>query len=182
MTINVPNILSLTRILLTPLFVICVMRGLFPLALVIFTIAGISDALDGFIARYFNQRTVLGAYLDPIADKILLMSAFISLAILQIIPPWLTVVVISRDIFIVIGYAIFEITDMRHRIEVKPSIVSKFTTVAQLTSVFFALLNPDVYAELRLKIFLYWLTAGLTIMSGLHYIYKGMKILQDSDD
>ena len=122
MAINIPNILTLIRILLTPLFVIFLLKNLYSSALIVFTIAGISDGLDGFIARYFNQRTTLGAYLDPIADKILLTAAYASLAILNIIPPWLTVIVISRDVLIAIGMFIFTMTNIR--VEIKPSIVS----------------------------------------------------------
>ncbi len=176
---NIPNILSIVRILLTPLFVICLLRGLFIHALLVFVTAGITDALDGLFARYFNQRTVLGAYLDPIADKILLMSAFVSLAVLRVIPPWLAVIVISRDIIIVMGYAVFEITDMRHRVKVKPSLASKWTTLVQLLTVFLALLDPNIAGMFILKQVVYWLTAGLTISSGLHYVYIGMKVFQE---
>ncbi|MDM8551690.1 CDP-alcohol phosphatidyltransferase family protein [Desulfobacterales bacterium HSG2] len=176
---NVPNILSIIRILLTPLFVICLLRGVLTPALLVFTAAGITDALDGLYARWFNQKTVLGAYLDPIADKLLLMSAFITLAALKIIPPWLAVVVISRDIVIVMGYAVFEITDMRSKIEVKPSIISKLTTFAQVLTVFFVLLDPDISKALAIQKFLYWFTALVTITSGLHYIYIGMNIFQN---
>ncbi|OQX09636.1 MAG: hypothetical protein BWK80_46690 [Desulfobacteraceae bacterium IS3] len=182
MAVNIPNILSLSRILLTPLFVICLQRGMFSVALLVFAVAGISDALDGLFARCFNQKTVLGAYLDPIADKILLMSAFVSLAVLKIIPGWLAVIVISRDIVIVAGFAVSEITNIN--IEVRPSFVSKCTTLIQLFTVFFTLLNSEslIYmkAELIEKI-LYWLTACLTIISGLHYIYIGMNLLQNAN-
>ncbi|MCD4787542.1 MAG: CDP-alcohol phosphatidyltransferase family protein, partial [Desulfobacterales bacterium] len=140
MTINIPNILTVIRILLTPLFVIFLLKNLFSFALLVFTIAAISDALDGLFARYFNQHTALGAYLDPIADKLLLTSAFVSLAILKIVPGWLTVIVISRDILILLGVVIFAMTNIDF--EVKPSIASKCTTVAQLSTVFLALLNP----------------------------------------
>ena len=176
---NIPNILSIIRILLTPLFVICLLRGKFTAALFVFTTAGITDALDGLYARWFNQKTVLGAYLDPIADKLLLTSAFISLAILKIIPPWLSVIVISRDIVIMMGYAVFEITDMRSKIEVKPSIVSKLTTFAQILTVFFVLLDPDISKVIAIKTFLYGFTAMVTIISGLHYIYIGMNMFQN---
>lgn len=182
MALNIPNTLSVVRILLTPVFVICLLRDMFPAAIFVFLLAGISDALDGLFARYLNQRTLLGAYLDPIADKILLMSAFICLAVLEKIPPWLAVVVISRDIIIVVGYAISEITDTRHRIRVKPSIASKCTTVAQLFTVLWVLVNPDISTAPGMRKFLYLITSGLTIVSGLHYIYIGMNILQNSED
>ena len=178
MPINIPNILTLIRILLTPLFVILLLKNLYSSALIVFTIAGITDGLDGFIARYFNQRTTLGAYLDPIADKLLLTAAYVSLAILDIIPPWLTVIVISRDVLIAIGMFIFTMTNIR--VEIKPSIVSKCTTVAQLLTVFLTLLQTEIQGVSVLTYSLYWLTAMLTIMSGLHYVYKGLNILQNA--
>ena len=176
MKINIPNVLTIIRILLVPLFVIFLMKDLLFFALLVFTIAGLSDGLDGFIARYFNQRTVLGAYLDPIADKLLITSAFVSLAILKIIPGWLTVIVISRDVLILLGIAVFSITNIS--IEIKPSLVSKCTTVAQLSAVFFTLFNTDISGAAFFKQLLYWFTAGLSTLSGLHYIYRGMNILQ----
>jgi len=177
MKINIPNILTLIRILLVPLFVIYLMKDLFFSALIVFAIAGLSDGLDGLIARYFNQRTELGAYLDPIADKLLITSAFVSLAVMKIIPGWLAVIVISRDVLILLGIAIFSITDIT--VDIKPSFISKCTTVAQLATVVFVLLNPAVSGIAMIIYFLYWLTAGLSILSGFHYIYRGMNILQE---
>lgn len=178
MKINIPNILTIIRILLVPLFVISLMKDLFFSALLVFTVAGLSDGLDGLIARYFNQRTVLGAYLDPIADKLLIISAFVSLAVLKIIPGWLTVIVISRDVLILLGIAVFSITDIT--VDIKPSFVSKCTTVAQISTVIFILLNPEISGAALIKYSFYWLTAGLSILSGFHYIYKGMNILQSA--
>lgn len=177
MPINLPNLLTIIRILLTPLFVIALLKDLFGPALLIFTIAGISDGLDGLIARYFNQRTILGAYLDPIADKLLLVSAFVSLAILKIVPGWVTVIVISRDVLIVMGIAIFTITEKSYKI--KPSIISKITTTAQITTIIMALVNIIMAGYSILMGILFWVTAGLTTISGLHYIYFGMNLLQN---
>ena len=176
MAINIPNILTVIRILLTPLFIIFLLRDLFSFALLVFTIAAISDGLDGLLARYFNQHSVLGAYLDPIADKLLLTSAFVCLAVLKIVPAWLTVIVLSRDILIVIGIIVFAITNIH--IEMKPSLVSKFTTVAQLLTILLTLLDLKIPGVQLIKWSFYWLTAGLTITSGLHYIYFGLNILQ----
>ena len=174
--INIPNILTVARILLTPLFVILLIKNLFVQALIVFTLAGISDGLDGFIARYFNQRTVIGAYLDPIADKFLLSAAFITLAILKIIPAWLTVIVISRDILILVGIAVFTITDIK--VNIRPSIVSKFTTAVQLGTIFIVLLGFHLPAVVIAEPAARWITAGLTILSGLHYMAAGVSILQ----
>jgi cardiolipin synthase len=175
---NIPNLLTIIRILLTPLFVILLLKDLFGLALAIFTIAGVSDALDGFIARYYNQRTMLGAYLDPIADKILLSSAFIGLAVLKIIPGWLAVIVISREVLIFTGIAVFKITEKKYK--VRPSIVSKCTTAVQIFTIFVTLLNVNITGLVTMREYLYWVTAGLTVISGFHYIYIGMNILQNN--
>jgi cardiolipin synthase len=178
--ISIPNILTLLRILLTPLFIILLLRRLYPQGLFVFALAGISDALDGFIARCFDQRTQLGAYLDPLADKLLLVSAFVCLGVLKVLPAWLAVVVITRDIIIVLGIAILTITEKPY--EVQPSIVSKCTTAAQLITVAVILLNQSFGLLATALIPLYWLVAGLTIFSGLHYIYLGMAILQEEGD
>jgi cardiolipin synthase len=174
--ISIPNILTIARIIMTPLFVILLMKSLYGYALLLFALAAISDGLDGFIARYFNQRTVMGAYLDPIADKFLLAAAFISLAILTIIPAWLTVIVISRDILILAGIAIFAINNIK--VNIKPSIVSKCTTAVQLATVFIVLLCFFLPAVGIAAQAAFWITAGLTILSGFHYILAGIGILQ----
>ena len=179
-TINIPNALTIVRLLLTPLFVILLIRNQLKPALAVFLLAGISDGLDGMIARWFDQRTVLGAYLDPVADKALLMSAYICLGISGLIPAWIAVVVLSRDILIVIGIAILSLTEKKY--SVQPSKVSKCTTAVQLTTVVTALLFAITGGLSALLIALIWLTAALTVISGLHYIFMGMKILQQPDD
>lgn len=176
-TINIPNIISIIRILLVPVFIIFITKNRLSSALIVFTIAGISDGLDGFFARYFNQQTYLGAYLDPIADKILLTSAFVALAVIKILPGWLAVIVLSRDILILLGIATLTVFEIKIKIE--PTIISKFTTLVQLITIFFILLDPDFVKADLLCIFLYWLTAILTITSGFHYIMIGNKILQN---
>ena len=174
--ISIPNVLTLLRILLTPLFVIFLLRNAYSMALLVFIVAGLSDGLDGFIARVLNQRTAIGAYLDPLADKLLLVSAYVGLALLDGIPDWVAVIVISRDVIISLGIAIFTMMDKTY--EVRPSIVSKFTTTAQILTIILALFDP---AHLRLPAMhspIVWITSILTITSGFHYIYIGMGILQ----
>jgi cardiolipin synthase len=178
LSINIPNILTVIRILLTPLFVIFLLKNLFHFALLVFAIAAISDGLDGLIARYFNQYSLLGAYLDPIADKLLLASAFVSLAVLKIIPPWLAVIVLSRDILIITGIAVFALTDIP--IEINPSLVSKWTTVAQFLTILLTLFDPGIPIIQVIERTLFWITAVLTISSGLHYVYIGLNMLQNS--
>lgn len=175
--ISIPNILTLLRILLTPVFIILLLKHLYPQALLVFAMAGISDALDGFIARCFDQRTLLGAYLDPVADKLLLVSSFVCLGVMKVLPAWLAVLVITRDIIIFLGIAILTITEKPY--DVKPSIVSKCTTAAQLVAIMVILLHQS-FGRLTFALTpLFWLVAGLTIFSGLHYIHLGMSILQD---
>ncbi len=179
-TISIPNILTVVRILLTPVFVILLLRELYPQALMVFAIAGLSDGLDGFIARYFNQRTVLGAYLDPMADKLLLVSAYVMLGMLDVIPDWVAVIVIARDVIIVLGIAIIALTAKSY--EIRPSLVSKATTVAQILLVLLALYDPAAAKLTVLHAPLIWLTAAITTLSGLHYIFIGMGILQETSE
>lgn len=176
--INIPNIISIARILVTPVFVLLLIEQLFFQAFLVFAVAAISDGLDGFIAKYFNQRTELGAYLDPIADKLLLTAAFIGLAILQIIPNWLTIIVITRDIIILLGIVFFIITKIDFTI--KPSIISKCTTVAQLATILLSLLRNDSHNTIHLGIM--GITTVLTVISGIHYIFIGFRILQDNGE
>jgi cardiolipin synthase len=175
-SINIPNILTLIRILLAPLFVIMVLKEMPVHAFLVFAVAAISDGLDGFIARYFNQRTVLGSYLDPIADKLLLTSAYVSLAVLKFIPAWLAVIVISRDVIITLGFMVLQI--FSYRFKLNPSFISKCNTFLQLSTILVVLLNPVIGTESIPIKFLFWATAVFTILSGFHYIYIGMNILQ----
>ncbi len=174
---NLPNALTLIRILLIPLFVILLISKSFHGAFIIFVIAGITDALDGFLARIWHQRTELGAYLDPIADKLLLASAFVTLAILDIVPYWLTVIVMSRDILIAIGFWV--LTMMDHTPRMRPSYTSKITTVFQILTIIWALLSVLHWGFGSLFPILIGLTAFFTILSGVHYIYIGNKLLAE---
>jgi cardiolipin synthase len=174
---NLPNALTLIRILLIPLFVIFLISKSFHSALIIFVIAGITDALDGFIARIWRQRTDLGSYLDPIADKLLLASAFVTLAILRIIPSWLTVIVMSRDMLIALGFWVLTVTN--HKPKVAPRYTSKITTVFQILTVIWALLSAIHWGSGSLFPLLVKLTAFFTILSGVHYIHIGNKLLTE---
>jgi cardiolipin synthase len=177
-TINIPNILTITRILLVPLFVILLTKKAVPLALVVFAVMALSDFLDGFLARHFNQQSRLGAYLDPVADKLLMTASFVCMAILKLIPSWLTVIVISRDVIICVGMFVIVLTNSRY--EMGPSRASKWTTALQLTTVFLALLAVELPWFAPVLRPLFPAAAGLTIYSGLHYVYLGMNILQAS--
>jgi cardiolipin synthase len=174
--VTIPNGLTVLRILVTPLFVILVIRELNHYALFVFVLAGVSDGLDGFIARMFNQRSELGAVLDPIADKLLLTAAYVSLGVLKQVPAWVVVVVISRDVVITIGVAVLKFLDIPF--DVRPSLVSKWTTVVQILTIVAVLLGPVYPGAERTLPILFWTTLGMTVLSGLHYTYRGLGILQ----
>jgi len=176
LTVNIPNLLTVLRILVTPLFVICLIRDLHGYALLVFVFAGVSDGLDGLIARMFNQRSELGAVLDPIADKLLLTAAYISLGILKDIPGWLAVVVISRDVLILTGIAVLTFADISF--DIRPSLISKWTTVFQILTIAVTLLEMEFAGAETVTLALGWVTAGMTVISGLHYTYLGLNILQ----
>lgn len=170
---NLPNLLTIFRILLVPIFIIFVIHNDFRMALIIFIMAGITDGLDGLLARALNQRTTIGAYLDPIADKMLLISAYISLTIKSMLPGWLSVVVVSRDIIILSGIAVIFL--MGKGLDIKPSISSKLTTVFQILTII-SVLYP--FSSLHFQLFV-TATAVFTILSGLQYMYSGIKAMGD---
>jgi len=150
-------------------------------ALITFTLAGLTDALDGALARLLNKQSELGSFLDPIADKILLITTFLSLSIFGLIPSWLTVIVISRDFIILLGIIILSMMSIEYQI--KPVFISKITTTLQIITVFMALLlktNSYEFIGYRSIIFLSWITAAFTLISGIAYIIKGIKFLNRS--
>jgi cardiolipin synthase (CMP-forming) len=128
---NLPNSISVIRILLVPLVVWLIITGQFGLAFAGFLAAGVSDGIDGFLARQLNQRTDLGTYLDPIADKALLVSVYVALGLLQILPSWLVILVVSRDVLIIGAVILAWMLD--RPLAMKPSWVSKVNTAAQIT-------------------------------------------------
>jgi cardiolipin synthase (CMP-forming) len=170
--INIPNLLTLFRFVLVPVFITFLLRHHYGQALVVFAIAGVSDALDGFIARRFDQRTHLGTYLDPIADKLLHASAYVTLALLGFIPAWITLLVIGRDVLLVLGVAIITLT--RKPYAVRPSIIGKGSTVFQMLYVVVTLLDPQQLSVAAMHTILLWITAIVTTFSGLHYIFGGL--------
>src|SRR5512139_2289180 len=170
---NLPNILTLTRVLLIPFFVIFIINKNFQWAFFTFAIAGITDGVDGLIARITHQRTELGAYLDPIADKLLLSSAFISLAIIEFIPSWLVVIVITRDVIILVGFLVMLLTNYHPKIN--PSLLSKMTTAFQIITILLVLMIAYSTTFQQLSVIATYATAILTILSGLQYIYTGTR-------
>jgi len=172
---NLPNTLTLIRVLLIPIFVILIMNHSFKWALITFAIAGITDGLDGLLARLTRQKTELGAFLDPIADKLLLISAYLTLAIIEILPGWLSVIVITRDIIILLGILVIML--ISHPPQIRPSFISKVTTTFQILTVLLALLTGYGPLFKPLTSCAIYGTTCLTILSGIHYIYLGTRIL-----
>ena len=181
MSLTIPNLISLTRMGLTPFFVIAVLEQKPERALAIFAIAGVTDALDGLIARYFDQRSTLGAYLDPIADKLLLTAGFVVLAIPNthggvLIPLWITVLVLARDL------AILGTVLVLLKMSIKPFSpmgLSKVNTALQLTAVILVLISGLTNSVDALAVGTLYLVAGLTVLSGLVYIQLVKKVLAE---
>lgn len=165
---TIPNLISIFRILLVPIFLIFITNNRFLAGLMIFVLAGISDGADGLVARLFNQKSRLGSILDPLADKFLLIAAFISLAGMNIIPLWLTLLVITRDFLILFGAMLLFLKNKDH--VVKPSIWGKATTFLQLATVFLVLVEKDFHLFSHYVYIVYGATGTLTITSGFLYI------------
>lgn len=177
--LNVPNFLTLLRLVAIPCFLILLVDFRFAEALAVFVAAGVTDALDGAIARLTHTKTTLGAYLDPAADKLLLMSAFIALSFMEEVPRWLVVIVLSRDVMLVLGYFLL-FTMTQNPMEVRPSAVGKLSTFLQLSSVTVVLVSR-VQASLLPTIVesvLFLLTGCVTAAAGIQYMYRGLIWLQ----
>jgi cardiolipin synthase len=175
---NLPNYITLVRIILIPFFINLMIYGYYRSALGIFVIACITDALDGMIARITKAQTELGAFLDPMADKLLIVSAFVTLVLLHMLPIWLVIVVVSRDVILVIGSAVIYFTG--HDLKARPSIVGKATTVLQLAVVTLSLLLRSYGVHVGLMSLLYGTTAVFTVASGVQYVARGMKIVGEN--
>jgi cardiolipin synthase len=172
--LTIPNLITLARILLTPLFIIFLIQGAYHKALFVFLMAGVSDLADGLIARTWSQKSRLGSYLDPLADKILMAASFVTLSIYKEIPPWLTVVVISRDVALAVGVLIFRLAEIP--LVVRPSLAGKLTTTLQVSTVFLVLINKIWPVSHQVLLVFFYGTGLLTTISGIHYVYNGIKM------
>ena len=173
---TIPNFITIGRFLMVPLVVWALLNGLYATAFACFLIAGISDGVDGFIARQFDQRSELGAWLDPAADKLLLVSVYIMLGWLGELPDWLVVLVVSRDAMIVGAIILSSVMGMM--VEMKPLLVSKANTFMQIA------LAALVLAELALvgvlpqtREIAVYVTAFLTLASGIAYVRGWMRLM-----
>lgn len=179
MNLTIPNLLSILRMGLIPWFVVAVLDGRSSQAFWVFVVAGITDALDGFIARFWKQQSVLGAYLDPMADKLLLVTAYVVLSIPGlrsgfVIPSWVTALVITRDVVIVVVALILYLAQGVSRFP--PTPLSKLNTGTQVGAVILVLLSAR-WSELEITATIaVYLVAVLTLGSGIEYIYRANRM------
>ena len=176
---NLANRITITRIILTPLFIGAVIYGRMDIALILFAIAVISDGLDGFVARSMHQKTAIGTILDPVADKILLISAFICLTPTKSIPegfrlpPYVPIIVISRDAIIVLGSILIHV--VKGAVKIVPSFWGKITTFFQMMTV------VSILVQFKYSCYVWNTAAILTFISGIDYMLKGSKTLNESN-
>ena len=171
--VNLPNLITLARLLCVPLAIWLIVEARYGVVFWVFVAAGVSDALDGWIAKRWNQRTPLGALLDPIADKALLAAVYITLGLAGALPQWLVILVVLRDLLIVGGYLLSHGTDAP-----QPLFVSKVNTLVQIALVGFVLarLGLDFEAD-RLTAILVVAAGITTVWSGLSYLVRWARLL-----
>jgi cardiolipin synthase len=172
---NLPNYITLFRIVLIPFFINLMIYEYYREALAVFVVACLTDALDGMIARLTHSMTELGALLDPLADKLLILSAFLTLVLIGMLPVWLVIIVISRDAILVLGSLV--IYFLGHDLKARPSIIGKATTALQLLVVILALLLKSFGKEISWMQVLHVLMVVFTVASGVQYIARGIKIV-----
>ena len=168
---DIPNLITVFRFLLVPPFVLVLLQEQFGLAMLLFGIAGFSDALDGYLAKHYHWSSRLGALMDPLADKLLLVSSYVTLGWLQWIPLWLVGVVILRDLVIVSGALVYNFRI--ERLEARPSMVSKLNTFTQIMLVLAVLFSLAVASlpYLWMDVLLYSVLVT-TLWSGIDYVLR----------
>lgn len=175
---NLANKISIARIILIPFFIAAVVYSRMDLALLFFLIAVVSDGVDGFVARALKQKTQLGTMLDPIADKLLILSAYICFSVVANIPqhlrlpPYVPIIIISRDAIIVLGSVIVYL--LKGDIKVTPSIVGKVTTFFQMITI------VCILVRFNHSNIIWNIATVLTVFSGIDYVIKGSRMLSDN--
>ena len=184
--LTIPNLLTFLRMALIPVFASLLFYGYSASALIVFIIAGASDGLDGFLARRFNQESELGTIIDPIADKLLMTSAFLILTMPNVLQParhlpvpfWVTAAVIGRDVLIItVAGAINVMTGFRG---FKPSWLGKMSTLVQIVAVGLILLSPVIDYSFYLPT-VYTIVALFAVVSGIHYIFHIARLMREED-
>lgn len=167
---NIPNFISILRILLTLPICILLFRAEYGTTLILFIVAGFSDGLDGFLAKRFGWQSRLGGLLDPLADKILFISAFLTLGMTKLIPIWLVIAALVRDLIIVSGTIFYQLTI--EDVQPSPSRISKFNTLLQTMLVILIIIDAGIYSlSYWLLVSIQWLLLCTLILSGGHYVY-----------
>jgi cardiolipin synthase len=182
---TLPNFITLVRLAALPFFLLCIAEGRFGIALALFVAAGISDGVDGYLARRFQMNSALGAYLDPIADKLLLMSSYLFLAVPSYpaavkIPVWLAVLVISRDLLLMLVALLLILTSNKRRFP--PTWLGKVTTVTMIVTVLLVLC-ANVWSWPRAIVLVaFGAAAAGTVLSGFDYLVQVVSTPQSSAD
>jgi cardiolipin synthase (CMP-forming) len=178
---TIPNIITIARLIMVPLIVVLIGQGRWGLAFTVFVAAGISDGVDGFIARRFNMRSEFGAYLDALADKALLVSIYVTLSVTGVLPGWLAIVVVSRDLMIISAILVSWL--MQRPVAIKPMFVSKLNTGAQIAFAAlvlgmkaFTLDAPALHTAGMV------LVAALTMVSAAAYLARWMRHMANDLD
>ena len=186
--VTVPNLLTIFRMVLIPVFASLLFYQRFVLALIVFVIAGITDGLDGLLARRFDQRSQLGTILDPIADKMMMVTSFVVLSMRSVfpqplpshlpIPFWVTIAVISRDVFILVGAAAINIvTGFRG---FRPSLLGKINTTVQIIAIAAIMFAASVpYGTGYYLPTIYTTVFTFAVLSGVHYVFFVTKLLNE---
>ncbi len=168
---NIPNIITIVRMLLVPLTVWLIISEAYGAAFLSFMVAGISDGVDGYIARRYDLRTELGAHLDPVADKALLVSIYVTLGFMKVLPAWLVIVVVTRDVMIVGAFLIAQM--MERPVKIAPVMVSKINTAAQIILVVLVLGLLELRSDLEPVVSIGMIAVAiLTVASGSLYLAK----------
>ena len=168
---TLPNLISLARLLSVPVVIWAILADEMPLAFWLFVAAGVSDAVDGFLARRSGSRSVVGGFLDPLADKALMVSVYITLGRIEFLPLWVVIMVVSRDVLIIGGAILFH--TMNHSLKPEPLMVSKLNTVAQIVLAATVLGELSMGADWHMAVtMLIWAVAATTLASGGSYIVQ----------
>ena len=178
---TLPNFITIARFVMVPLIIMVMINGDMLTAFVLFVLAGISDGLDGFIARHFNQKSELGAWLDPIADKFLLVSVFIMLGWLGVLPNWLVILAASRDAMIIAAVVLSSLLD--NPVEMRPLLVSKANTMMQI--ILLVIVLADLAGLARLDGIIGWMVyavAVLTIASASAYLVTWLRHMTGAEE
>ena len=168
---NIPNLISLGRLLVVPIVVWAIVDDRMGLAFWLFVVAGLSDAVDGFLARQLSCKSVLGEYLDPLADKALVMSIYVALGTEGHLPNWIVILVVSRDVLILGGAMLYH--TLTQNLQMSPIFISKINTLAQILLAGFTLAVEALDVEIEMTILaLIWLVAATTVASGANYLIR----------